>query len=59
MEYNYFKKYNQLNRERISLNLGKEKDKDIIEAVEKVGEGNKQAGVKALIRDGMKYRGLA
>lgn len=49
----YLKDYNKENRVRISLNLSKDNENDIIEAIEKVGKGNKQAGVKKLIRKGI------
>lgn len=46
----YIYKYNEENIARISLNLNKKKDSDIIEAIGIAGAGNKQAGVKILIR---------
>lgn len=46
----YIYKYNEENIVRISLNLNKKKDSDIIEAIGRAGSGNKQAGVKILIR---------
>lgn len=46
----YIYKYNEENIVRISLNLNKKKDSDIIEAIGRAGAGNKQAGVKFLIR---------
>ena len=51
----YIKEYNRENRVRISLNLSKETEKDIIEAILKEGKGNKQAGIKKLIRKGIQY----
>lgn len=51
----YIKQYNKERRVRISLNLSKEYESDIIEAIEIVGDGNKQAGIKKLIRKGIKY----
>ena len=51
----YIKKYNERNRERISLNLSKETESDIIEAIIREGRGNKQAGIKKLIRKGIRY----
>ena len=51
----YLKEYNKEKRIRISLNLSKEYEADIIEAIEIEGKGNKQAGVKSLIRKGIKY----
>ena len=49
----YFKQYEQAYQQRISLNLSKNKDKDILQAIEQVGKGNKQAGIKTLIRLGI------
>lgn len=51
----YIKQYNKERRVRISLNLSKECESDIIKAIEIVGDGNKQAGVKKLIRLGIHY----
>lgn len=53
--YQYLKKYEEHNRLRLSLNLSKETEKDIIEAILAEGKGNKQAGIKKLIRKGIKY----
>lgn len=50
----YIKQYNKDKRVRISLNLSKEYESDIIQAIEIIGDGNKQAGVKKLCRLGMK-----
>ena len=50
----YIKQYNKDKRVRISLNLSKEYESDIIQAIEIIGDGNKQAGVKKLVRLGMK-----
>lgn len=54
---NYMKDYNKVNRVRISLNLSKDTDKDILQAIDqaKNKQGNIQAGVKSLIRKGIKY----
>ena len=49
-QYEYYKEYNKKNCKRVSLNLSKEKDQDIISAIETEGKGNIQAGVKSLIR---------
>jgi hypothetical protein len=49
-QYEYYKEYNKKNCKRVSLNLSKEKDQDIIKAIETEGKGNIQAGVKSLIR---------
>ena len=46
----YFKEYNKRNRVRISLNLNKDTDKDLIEAIEKEDPKNKQAAIKTLLR---------
>lgn len=46
----YIKQYNKKYTKRVSLNLSKEKDQDIISAIETEGKGNIQAGVKSLIR---------
>lgn len=46
----YFKEYNRRNRVRISLNLNKDTDKDLIEAIEKEDPKNKQAAIKTLLR---------
>lgn len=53
----YIKAYTKEKRVRISLNLSKEYEADIIEAIEREGKGNKQAGVKRLIRKGIEYKG--
>lgn len=54
----YIKQYLKSNNVRISLNLSKAKDQDIIQAIEKESQGNKQAGVKSLIRKGIRYLDL-
>lgn len=46
----YFREYNKKSRVRISLNLNKDTDKDILEAIDKEDPRNKQAAVKSLIR---------
>lgn len=53
-QYEYYKEYNKKNCKRVSLNLSKEKDQDIIAAIETEGKGNIQAGVKSLIRRAIK-----
>ena len=50
----YMREYNKKYTKRVSLNLSKEKDKDIISAIETEGKGNIQAGVKSLIRRAIK-----
>lgn len=52
----YIKQYNKDKRVRISLNLSKETEQDIIQAIDQERQGNKQAGVKSLIRKGIKYK---
>lgn len=54
----YIKQYLKSNNVRISLNLSKAKDQDIIQAIEKESQGNKQAGVKSLIRKGIQLQRL-
>lgn len=54
----YIKQYNKDRRVRISLNLSKECESDIIKAIEIAGDGNKQAGVKKLVRYGIRYLDL-
>lgn len=49
-QYEYYKEYNKKNCKRVSLNLSKEKDQDIIKAIETESPDNIQAGVKSLIR---------
>lgn len=46
----YFREYNKKSRVRISLNLNKDTDKDILEAIDKEDPRNKQAAIKILIR---------
>lgn len=46
----YYKEYNKKNLTRVSLNLSKTKDKDIIQAIQQESPDNIQAGVKSLIR---------
>lgn len=50
----YYKEYNKKALRRISLALNKERDRDIIDAIEKAGNGNAQAGIKAIIRSTLK-----
>ena len=51
----YLKDYNKEKRVRISLNLSKEFEADIIQAIEREAKGNKQRGIKSLIRKGIRY----
>lgn len=51
----YLREYCKTKRVRISLNLSKDYENDIIEAIVKESNGNKQAGIKKLIRKGIKY----
>lgn len=46
----YFRQYNREKRIIISLNLSKENDMDIIEAIEKEGGRSKASAVRNLIR---------
>lgn len=46
----YLKEYSKKHLKRISLAFNLEKDKDILDAIEKAGSGNVQAGVKTIIR---------
>ena len=46
----YIKKYSKEHLKRISLAFNLEKDKDILDAIEKAGNGNTQQGIKVLIR---------
>lgn len=46
----YFKRYSKENLRRISLNLNVNKDKDILEAIEREDPDNIQRGIKTLIR---------
>jgi hypothetical protein len=50
----YIQGYIKSHYKRISLNLSKTKDKDILEAIELEGQGNIQAGIKSLIRKALK-----
>lgn len=54
----YQKEYNRANRIRISLNFDKEKDKDVIKAIEDEDPENKQKAVKAIIRRAIERDGL-
>lgn len=51
----YYKQYNKKYLKRISLNLNKSTDQDIIKAIEQESPDNIQAGVKSLIRKGIEY----
>lgn len=46
----YYRDYNKTNQKRISLNLSKTRDQDIIKAIEQESPDNIQAGIKSLIR---------
>lgn len=46
----HFREYNKKSRVRISLNLNKDTDKDILEAIDKEDPRNKQAAIKTLLR---------
>lgn len=51
----YYKAYNKEKMVRVSLNLSKTKDKDIIQAIDREIGGNKQASIKKLVRKGIKF----
>ena len=51
----YFKDYSKKNLTRVSLNLNNLNDQDIIKAIRQESPDNIQAGVKSLIRKGIKY----
>lgn len=51
----YYREYNKKNLKRISLSLSLTNDQDIIKAIETESPDNMQAGVKSLIRKGIKY----
>lgn len=51
----YYREYNKKNLKRISLSLSLTNDQDIIKAIETESPDNIQAGVKSLIRKGIKY----
>lgn len=48
----YFREYNKSSLVRFSLNLNRESDRDIIEAIER-SSGSKQGAIKELIRRGL------
>ena len=50
----YDKEYRQVCRYIFTVNLSQDKDIDIIEALETVGQGNRQKALKELIRLGIK-----
>lgn len=52
----YYKRYQQTMIERINVNLHKEHDKDVYNAIMEAGEGNKQAGVKKIVREWLEYK---
>ena len=54
----YTKEYRRECRYVFTINLSQVKDIDIIEALESVCNGNRQAALKILVRDGIKYREL-
>lgn len=51
----YFKRYSKENLRRISLNLNLNKDKDILEAIEREDPDNIQRAIKKIIRKGIVY----
>ncbi len=52
---NYYREYNKAKLKRVSLSLSLTKDQDIIKAIETESPDNIQAGVKSLIRKGVRY----
>lgn len=56
-QYNrdYYRQYNKSKLKRISLSLSLTNDQDIIKAIETESPDNIQAGLKSLIRKGIKY----
>lgn len=50
----YDREYRQACRYIFTVNLSQEKDSDIIEALETVGQGNRQKALKELLRLGIK-----
>ena len=54
----YYKKYNKENRIRISLNFDKDKDRDVIKAINEEDPENKQKAVKAIIRRAIERDGI-
>ena len=51
----YIQGYIKSHYRRISLNISKTKDKDILEAIAKENESNIQAAIKSLIRKAIVY----
>lgn len=54
----YTREYRKECRYVFTINLSQVKDVDIIEALETTAGGNRQAALKILIRDGIKYNEL-
>lgn len=54
----YTREYRKECRYVFTINLSQIKDLDIIEALETTAGGNRQAALKILIRDGIKYNEL-
>lgn len=52
----YDREYRQACRYIFTVNLSQDKDIDIIEALETVGQGNRQKALKELIRLGIRYK---
>lgn len=50
----YDREYRQACRYIFTVNLSQDKDSDIIEALETVGQGNRQKALKELLRLGIK-----
>lgn len=54
-EFNrYMKEYNDDKQYRFTVNLSREKDADVIEAIIRSGDGNKNKGIKQLVRKAIK-----
>ena len=49
----YIKEYDKVHRVRFSISLNKDTEQDLIEAIIKEGEGNKQKGIKSLMLKGI------
>lgn len=54
-EFNrYMKEYNDDKQYRFTVNLSRVKDADVIEAIIRSGDGNKNKGIKQLVRKAIK-----
>ena len=52
----YYRQYQKTQMNRVNINLHKEHDKDVYEAIMQAGNGNKQAGVKLIVRQWLRER---